>query len=131
MLAHVGTSAICRHISALVRMSICAGTCQQADEVQMVGIRGAESDATYWHIPVHVGTYQHMSSCPHVLTHISKEIMFKWLVSEVPRVVSYVDPCRHMSAHAGTHRHMSTCPRVLTHVSMEIRSNGWYQRCRV
>ena len=61
MMAHVG-------------MYTCADTYQHGGKVQMVGIRGAESDATCWHMSAHVGTYQHMSACPYVLTHASMQI---------------------------------------------------------
>ena len=73
----------------------------------------------------HVGTYQHMSACPNVLTHASKQIRSKGFVSEVPRVMVHVGTCRHISAHVGTYQHMSACPNVLTHTSMQIRSNGF------
>ena len=69
----------------------------------MIGIRGAESDATCWHMSAHISG--HMSACPHVLTHASMEQRSKWLVSEVPRMMSYVGTCQHILAHVG----MSTC----------------------
>ena len=61
-------------MSAHIGMYTCADTYQHGGKVQMVGIRGAESDATCWHMSAHVGTYQHMSACPYVLTHASMQI---------------------------------------------------------
>ena len=106
MSAHIST---CRHISAHVGKSKCADTCQHEGKVQMIGITGAESDVICRHISAHVGTYQHMSACPHVLTHTSMEVRSKWLVSEGPRMMSYVGTCRHMSAHISTCRHVHMC----------------------
>ena len=53
----------CRHMSAHIGMSKCADRCQQQDKFQMVEIRGVLK------VVSHVGTYQHMSPCPQVLTH--------------------------------------------------------------
>ena len=61
--------------------------------------------STSRHMSADVDTYRHMSACPYVLTHVSMEIRSKWLVSEVPRMMSHVGTCRHMSAGVG----MSTC----------------------
>ena len=75
----------------------------------MIGITGAESDVTCRHISSHVGTYQHMSACPHVLTHVSVQIRSALLVSEVPRVMVHVGTCRHTSAHVGMSACADTC----------------------
>ena len=84
------------------------------------GTKGAESDATCWHISAHVGTYQHMSACPHVLTHTRIKIRSKWLVSEVPRMMLHIGTRRYMSAHVGTYQPMPVCPYVLTYLRMQI-----------
>ena len=60
MLAHVGT---CQHILAHVGMSTCADTYWNADHVQMIGIIGAESDVTCWHMSAHISTYRHVHMC--------------------------------------------------------------------
>ena len=81
----------------------------------MIGIRGAESDATCWDMSAHISG--NMSACPHVLTHASMEQRSKWLVSEVPRMMSYVGTCQHILAHVG----MSTCADtywIADHVQM-------------
>ena len=57
MWAHMGT---CRHILTHVGMSTCVDTCQHANKVQIISIRGTESETTCWHISAHVGTYWHM-----------------------------------------------------------------------
>ena len=67
----------------------------------MVGSRGAESDATCWHISAHISTCRHISACSHVLTHTSMEVRSKWLVSVMTRVMLHVgmskcaDTCQH------------------------------------
>ena len=124
MLAHIST---CRHISAHLGMSTRADTCQHGGKVQMAGIRGAESGVTCWHMSADVDTYRHMSACPYVLTLVSMGIRSKWLVSEVPRMMSHVGTCRHMSAHISTCRHVHMCWDIL-----DCRScpNNWHHRCR-
>ena len=67
----------------------------------------------------HVGTYQHMSACPQILTHASNQIRSKCSLSEVTRLMSHVGTCRHMSTYVGTYQHMSACPNVLTRASMQ------------
>ena len=56
MLAHVGT---CQHMSAC--LNVLTHACMQ-DKVQMVGIRGAESGLTCWHMSAHVSTCRHISA---------------------------------------------------------------------
>ena len=65
-MSHVGT---CRqmsgHIGTYQHMSTCPNVLTHAnmqDTFQMVGIRGAESGFTCWHIPAHVGTCWHISA---------------------------------------------------------------------
>ena len=96
-------------------MSAQVSTCRHVmcwhmqDKIPMVGIRGAESGFTCWHMPGHVGTYQHMSACPQVLTHASIWIRSKWSLSEVSRLMSHVGTCHHMPAHISTCRHVHSC----------------------
>ena len=59
-MSHVNTY---QHISAHVGMSTCADTCQRADKVRVVGIRGAEGDGTYWHMLAHISTCRYVRMC--------------------------------------------------------------------
>ena len=67
----------------------------------------------------HVGTYQHMSACPNVLTHASMQDKFQMVGI---RGAESGFTCWHMPAHVGTYQHMSACPQLLTHASIYIRS---------
>ena len=82
----------------------------------MVGIRGAESGLTCWHMSAHIGTYQHMSACLNVLTHVCMQYKVQmvgirgaesgltcWHMS------AHVSTCRHISAHVGMSKCADTC----------------------
>ena len=60
----------------------------------------------------HVGTCQHMSAYPNVLTHASIQDKFQMV-----GIRGAESGCK-MLAHAGTYQHMSACPQVLTHAGM-------------
>ena len=67
MSTHIST---CRHISTHVSMSTCAGICQHADKIQIIGIIGTENDVTIRHMSAHVSTCRHVTRCRHMLTDI-------------------------------------------------------------
>ena len=73
----------------------------------MTAIRGVEINVTCRHMSAHAGTYQHMSACPNVLTHVS--IQDKFQMADI-RVAESGLTCWHMSA----------CPNVLTDASSKI-----------
>ena len=143
MSAYVST---CRHISAHAGIYTGGDTCHYPSKVQMTGIRGAESDVRYWHMPARVSILAHVSTCRHVSRswHITahtrmsvheqaSKIRSKSLVSDLPSVMLY------MLAHVSTCRYMSACFQALTHASTSkdvriwIRSRWWshsYWECR-
>ena len=59
-MVHIGT---CWHTSAHVGMSACADTRQLRGNVQMFGIRGAESNAICQHMSAHINTCRHVHMC--------------------------------------------------------------------
>ena len=76
MSAHIGT---CRHISAHVSMSTCAGICQHADKIQIIGIIGTENDVTFRHMSAHVSTCRHVTRCRRMPTCAGTYVLTSWL----------------------------------------------------
>ena len=76
----------------------------------------------------YVGTYQHMSACPHVLTHVSMQDKVQ-MVGIKGAEIGFT--CWNMTAHVGTYQHKSVCPHMCWHMPLCRKgSNYWYQRCR-
>ena len=85
------------------------------------------------HMSAHVGTYQHMSACPNVLTYGSMQNKFQmvgirdaangftcWhLPAHVGTLMLYVRICWHMPAHDGGYQDISACSNLLTYASMQ------------
>ena len=94
-------------------MSIYADTCQHADKVEMVGIRGDESDATCWHISAHISACRHisahvgMSTCADTYQHGGKVQMDGIRDDEIDATCRRT--CRHISAHVGMSKCADTC----------------------
>ena len=122
MSAYVST---CRHISAHAGIYTGGDTCHYPSKVQMTGIRGAESDVRYWHMPARVSILAHVSTCRHVSRswHITahtrmsvheqaSKIRSKSLVSDLPSVMLYVGTCQHMSVHVGMFPGVDTCQHI-------------------
>ena len=103
VMSHVGT---CRHVSAHIntcRISTCADTYWNADQVQMIGITGAESDVTCWHVSTHISTFRHISA--HVGMYTCADTCQRadkvWMVGI--RGAESDATYRHMSAHISTY----------------------------
>ena len=67
MMLHVGKY---RHMSAHISVSICADTCQHADKVQIIGIRGGENDVTCRHMSTCYQMSKHADMCRHMCADI-------------------------------------------------------------
>ena len=109
---------MCQHMWTCRHVLICADICQHVPSLT------ASLIPTIWTLScqpmsAHISTCRHAQMCWHVP---ACKVRFKWLLSEVLRVVSHVGTYRHMSAHIGTYQHMSACPQILTHASIQIRS---------
>ena len=122
-----------------VRHCHMSDTCQHGTEVQMVGTQALLTQGNW--SALHRGRDSPVMSLI-LLEEYSLGLVIRnstarsgtltcgseaWgLVSEVPRMMSYVGTCRHMSAHFSTCRHVHMCWHIL-----DCRScpNDWYHRC--
>ena len=92
-------------------MSAYINTCRHADNVQMMGIRGAERDATCGYISAHISTCGYVHMCWHMSArkYGPNGWYQKW--REWFHMLAHVGTCWHISTHVG----MSTCADTCQH----------------